>query len=298
MNYLEKMKENNRKERSHRNKESAKYKVHEIVKGALGENNRQFETGAELINLIGEGDTKNNHVNGLKNRYSKNSGSISFGKEGKLSELKSEGLIEEENIDGQKVSKLTELGEEVYQRIKPLFQGVYESEELERAVQEFKDIYLRDPTVDELNLFLDIEVTENKLKSLGGWMSPSEDLRNDKTEDVLKHISGALVTLHSSKFAERVVKKRINRKKYYEVKLSDKSTNKEFLDYITQLDKISDCLDYDEQADLRLAEDFVFEFELKEDLFRILERDRLRILLSNEDAGRELLERILGEDRF
>lgn len=189
---IDEMKEKTRQEKSPGDREVLQYTVIDIVKGKLGNKDRQFEPAAELIYRIGEGNNRNNHIGGIKERFRCADGHVSFSDDSTLSKLHTEGIVDyKETEDGRKVSSLTALGDKLYNRIRPLFQGLYEREELEEVIEKLENRYTRRPKLTELETEIGRRITEDDIPPSVKWEAPegSADPFNIIAGFVLKNTS-------------------------------------------------------------------------------------------------------------
>lgn len=165
-------KRNAREERALRDDEQAGLTVIEILSGKVGENKRNFRTTAEILYLIGEGDREDNNVNGLKRRYSRAEGSVSD----VIEDLRSEDLIEIKWESGSKISELTELGNDVYDRLKPVFEDLDGVNRLENFLDSFKNKYRRNPKLTEINSKTGLGISREDMENLSSyWKAPEDD---------------------------------------------------------------------------------------------------------------------------
>lgn len=172
MDKYEEYKRNAREERALRDDEQGRLTVIDILTGEVGDNNRSFRTTAEILYLIGEGSRENNNVNGLKRRYSGAGGSVSY----VIEDLKSEGLIKINLEDGSKISELTELGNDVYDRIKPVFEDLDGVNRLENFLVDFNSKYQRNPNLTEIRSKTGLGVSREDMENLSiYWKTPEDE---------------------------------------------------------------------------------------------------------------------------
>jgi predicted transcriptional regulator len=169
--------------------------VKEILKCANIDDvsDKNFLPAARFIFKIGTGEDSNNGTNDIERRTGLSPNTIQDYK----SAYKRSGLIQVDKIGRKDVLSLSEDGKEIFEAIKPLFKEPGYISEVEEGLVTFKQIYLRNPTVNELSNFLQESLSEEDLlKTSVNWNS--EEYSDEDKERVKEHISLGFVIKNTS----------------------------------------------------------------------------------------------------
>lgn len=170
--------------------------VIEILRGkSIGETGgKSFFRIAEALYLLSETDYKDRYIQKLENRAS--SSDKSLGKYYDL--LAKENLVVRDDAEegDKKRYTLTPQGEYVLDLISPLFSSLSQTYVLEDELSKFKDRYFRNPTKDEISIFVSDTVEQRDLIKTDNWVSPDKDNSKDKIK-AIRHIASGFVLAHT-----------------------------------------------------------------------------------------------------
>lgn len=166
--------------------------VVEILRGVpIGEQGgKSFYKIAESLYLLSETDYENRYVQKLADRAGSSDKSLGNYYE----HLAEEGLVAPEDADkgDKKRYTLTSRGEYVLELISPLFRSLNRTYILENELRSFKERYFRNPTLEEISIFVSDNVEKKDLIKTGNW-SPPEDNDFEAQRSAVRHIASGFV---------------------------------------------------------------------------------------------------------
>lgn len=179
------------------NKDIRSEKVIDIVRGNYFENNddRSLKTSLAIIYTLGK------YQNPVSLSFlDKKSDYIAKGTvSGKnyLEKMEQDNILNTgENEEEYEIS-LTELGEEIFSNIRSLFEGLKDVNKVEKSILQFRDLYLRNPSVKELSNMLDRPVDEEEIhKTSLNW--EKEGYKEGKPEEIAFQLAIGYVICQTS----------------------------------------------------------------------------------------------------
>jgi DNA-binding PadR family transcriptional regulator len=166
-------------------------KISHILRGTLEGNNRNLGPALEYIYLVGKSDDKGvNELSDLSNYISRGTISNFTG------QMSSEGVISVRDSGNKKIPELTEDGEEIFQRVKPLFEPIDKISEVKQCIQKFRSRYEREPSIEELSNLLNRKVEEEEVFETG--LNYDYDVVEEPREYIKKKISAAFLVSNTS----------------------------------------------------------------------------------------------------
>jgi hypothetical protein len=163
-------------------------KLIDIIIGNSFDNNddRNLKVSLGLIYTLGEHQTPASlsYLDEKSDYFAKST----ISKNNYLQKMERDNILNLEEEENEYKISLTELGKELFRSIRDIFNTLKDSKEVETAILQFRDQYLRNPSVKEVSNMLNRPVNEEEIhKTSLNW--ESEDYDEGQPEEIVFQIA-------------------------------------------------------------------------------------------------------------